>query len=153
MPPTVRSPNVVQAEDVLKAALTQVFEKAQQNKLQALATMTIKPFDKGDALKLMPLVKSVPNAQKRVELEASFETATGSTAEIEFRGDIDDAIVLKDYLDSQFRTASDSDASVAFILSFEPPLQVQGASADGLIQRLTRLVSTSAQVIATGVDE
>jgi len=42
---------------------------------------------------------------------------------------------------------------VTFILRFEPPLQVQGTSADGLIQRLTRLVSTSAQVIATGMDE
>jgi len=152
-PPTARSPNSVEAEDVLKAALTQVFEKAQQHKIQSLATLTIKPFDKGDALKLMPLVKSVPNAQKRVELEASFETASGSTAALEFQGDIDDAIVLKDYLEPQFRAASDSDASVTFILRFEPPLQVQGTSADGLIQRLTRLVSTSAQVIATGMDE
>ncbi|AYY98698.1 ATP-binding protein [Burkholderia multivorans] len=151
-PPTVRSPNTVEAEDVLKAALTQVFEKAQHNKIQAFATMTIRPFDKGDALKLMPLVKSVPNAQKRVELEASFETSTGSTAEVEFGGDIDDAIVLKDYLEPQFRAASESDAVVNFILRFEPPLQVQGAPADGLIQRLTRLVSTAAHVIATGTD-
>ena len=151
-PATAYSSNSVEAEDVLKAALTQVFEKALHKKIQALATMTIKPFDKGDALRLMPLVKSVPNAQKRVQLEASFETAAGSTAEVEFGGDIDDAIVLKDFLEPQFRAASDSDASVTFTLRFDPPLQVQGASADGLIQRLTRLVSTSAQVVAIGAD-
>ena len=50
-------------------------------------------------------------------------------------------MVLKDYLEPQFRAASDSDAEVRFILRFEPPLPPQGPSAEGLIQRLTRLVS------------
>lgn len=141
--------SVIEAEDVLKAALTQVLETAQQKGIKALATLTIRPFDKSDAMKLMPLVKSVPNAQKRVELTASFQSANGSSAEIDFKGEIEDAMVLKDYLEPQFRAASDSDAEVCFILRFEPPLMTQGAAADSLIQRLTRLVSSSAHVLAT----
>lgn len=85
----------------------------------------------------------------RVELEASFETPSKSDASVTFKGDLDDAAPLKDYLEPQFRAASDCDASVIFILRFEPPLAVTGPSADGLIQRLTRLVSPVAHVLAT----
>lgn len=151
-PITARSPNTVEAEDVLKAALTQVLEKALRNGIKAIATLTIRPFDKSDAFKLMPLVKAVPNAQKHVELNATFETPSGSSAELEFKGDIDDAIILKDYLEPQFRVASESDAEVRFTLRFDPPLSAQGPSSDGLIQRLTRLVSPSAHVVATAAE-
>jgi hypothetical protein len=151
--PVVKSPNIVEAEDVLKAALTQVFERAQKSGHKSLARMVIRPFDKADALKLLPLVKSVPNASKRVELTVSFETPTGSSAEIAFNGDLDDAAPLKDYLEAQFRAASDSDAAVSYTLDFDPPLAVQGPSADGLVQRLTRLVSPAAQVVATAFEE
>ena len=138
---------------MLKAALTRIFEQARNNGITSLKTMTIRPFDKGDALKLIPLVKSVPNAGKRIELEASFETPSQSEATVSFKGDLDDAAALKDYLEPQFRAASDSDASIAFMLRFDPPLAVQGAAADGLVQRLTRLVSPVAHVTATTADK
>lgn len=150
---SARSPNVVEAEDVLKAALTQVFERAQKNGVKALARMVIRPFDKSDALKLLPLVKSVPNASKQVELTVSFETTTGSAAHIEFKGDLEDATSLKDYLEAQLRVASESDAAVSYLLEFNPLLAVQGPSADGLIQRLSRLVSPAAHVVATAAEE
>jgi hypothetical protein len=152
-PPTAREPGVVQAEDVLKAALTRVFDQARNNGATSFASMTIRPFDKGDALKLLALVKSVPNATKRIELEASFETAGKSEATVVFKGDLDDAAPLKDYLEPQFRAASESFADITFILHFEPPLVIQGAGADGLIQRLTRLVSPVAHVLATIADK
>jgi len=151
--PKAKSPPLLEAEDVLKAALTRLLEQARLNGIRRLATLTIRPFDKSDALKLMPLVKSIPNASKRVEMTASFVTAGGSTADISLQGDIEDAIALKDYLEPQFRAASDSDAEVSFFLRFEPPLAVQGPSAEGLIQRLTRLVSPSAHVLATAAEQ
>lgn len=147
--PVAQEPGVVQAEDVLKAALGRVFDQARNNGALTFGSMNIRPFDKADALKLIPLVKSVPNATKRIELEASFETSNKSEATVSFRGDLDDAAALKDYLEPQFRAASDSDASVTFYLRFEPPLAVTGPASEGLIQRLTRLVSPSAHVLAT----
>lgn len=147
-PPAAHEAGVVQAEDVLKAALTQVFEKARGRGAVTLDSMNIRPFDKGDALKLIPLIKSIPNCSKRIELDASFETASGSEATVTFRGDLDDATPLKDYLEPQFRAAQETDASVVFRLRFDPPLAVQGPSAEGLIQRLTRLVSPVADVQA-----
>ena len=147
-PPGVQQPGIIEAEDVLKAALTQVFDKARHNGALTFGSMNIRPFDKGDALKLMALVKSVPNCTKRIELEASFETATGSEATITFKGDLDDATPLKDYLEPQFRAAKETDASIVFRLHFEPPLAIQGPGAEGLVQRLTRLVSPVAHVQA-----
>ena len=110
--------------------------------------MAIRPFDKGDAMKLLALVKSVPNATKRIELEAQFETPSRSEATISFKGDLDDATPLKDYLEPQFRAASDSDASVTYRLNFDPPLPVNEKAQEALVQRLTRLVSPVAHVLA-----
>ena len=138
----------IEAQDVLKAALAQVFELAAQKGVKAFATMTIRPFDKSDAMKMLPLVKSVPNATKRIELTAAYETKNGSSAELTFKGDLDDAGPLKEYLEPQFRAAADSDASVAYFLTFEPPLVTKGDPAQRLVERLTRLVSPAAHVIA-----
>ena len=146
-------PIVIQAEDVLKAALYRIFEQACNNGALTFGSLTIRPFDKGDALKLIPLVKSVPNATKRIELEATFETLNKSEASITFKGDLDDAMPLKEYLEPQFRAASDSDASMTFNLQFDPPFAVQGAGVEALIQRLTRLVSPVAHVLATVADK
>lgn len=74
--------------------------------------LKLRAFDKSDALKLIPLLKSVPNATKRVELEVSFETQSKSEASITFKGDLDDAASLKDYFEPQFRAASEGDACV-----------------------------------------
>ena len=112
--PPAKMPGVVEAEDVLKAALTRVLELARNNGALTLDSMTIRPFDKGDALKLIPLVNSVPNAIKRIELEASFKTSSKSEAIISFKRDLDDATPLKVYLEPQFRAASECDASVSF---------------------------------------
>jgi hypothetical protein len=146
-PPGVKDTSIV-AEDVLKAALTQVFERAMQKGVRAFVRMTIRPFDKSDALKLLPLVKSVPNAAKRVELTGSYQTPSGSEADVSFRGDLDDATPVKDFLEPQFRAAADSDAAVSYLLTFDPPLLVQGEHARKLVERLTRLVSPAAQVVA-----
>ena len=147
-PPGVQQPGVIEAEDVLKAALTQVFEKARNNGALTFGSMSIRPFDKGDALKLIALVKSVPNCTKRIELEASFETSTGSEASVTFKGDLEDATPLKDYLEPQFRAATETDASIIFRLHFEPPLSVQSKAEDELVKRLARLVSPVAHIQA-----
>ncbi len=150
LPPSSITPEAVwlRRRDVLKAALSQVFDRAKAKGVKALERLVIRPFDKSDALKLLPLVKSVPNATKRVELSGMYETSSGSEAQVMFTGDLDDATPVKDFLEPQFRAAADSDASVTYYLTFTPPLLVQGDHATRVIERLTRLVSPAAQVIA-----
>jgi hypothetical protein len=147
--PAVRDGGLIEAEAVLKAALTRVFAQARDKGVVAFASMNIRPFDKADALKMIPLVTSIPNATKVMHMEVSFETANRSEISLNFKGSLDDAALLKDYLEPQLRTATDSDASLAFFVHFDPPLALAGPAADNLVTRLTRLVTPVALVQAT----
>jgi hypothetical protein len=93
-------------------------------------------------------VKSVPNASKRVELCAKYETERGSEAKVRFAGDIEDATPLKDFLERELRASKDSLVEVLYQLTFAPPLATTAESADALIERLTRLAAASAEVVA-----
>ena len=148
-PPKARHDTELQAEDALKAALARVFEKAQQGNVKSLVGLTLRVFDKGDALKMFTLVNSVPNATRRVEFSADYETKSGASASVTFHGPIDDALPLKDLLDTQFRSASDADGQFTFLLRFEPPLAVQPDSLQKLTERLARVVNPAVHLLAT----
>jgi hypothetical protein len=152
-PPPTPPPRVEQdailAEDVLKAALAEVFEKAGQRKVLALARLTVRVFDKGDALRMFPLVNSVPNAGRRVEFDAAYETKAGASVQINFQGPVDDGLPLRDLIDAQFRGAAETDGNFTFYLNFDPPLPVQPESLQRMTERLTRIVNPASQVIAT----
>jgi hypothetical protein len=143
-PPTVRSP--FQASDVLKAALASVIEDAAHRNVAAIAALHIRPFDAGDALKLMGIIGSVPNATKSVTLAVDYETPQGSSATVEFNGALDDALPIKDFVEPQLRAASDRSVTATYTLTFTPPLSLAGDGATKLIERLTRLTSTTAEV-------
>lgn len=151
-PPSPPPTSAIREEDVLKAALTRAFERARERGVKSFSTLAIRPFDKTDGLRLMSLIQSIPNANKRVILAVSFETSSKSVVSVQFDGGVDDAAPLKDYLESQLRATDEGDVDVRFEVQFNPPLSVQTNSAEALIQRLTRLVSPVAEVIAT-IDE
>lgn len=147
--PGLAEPTDLQADDVLRAALTQVFEKAERRGVKALVGLTIRVFDKSDALKMFALVNSVPNAARRVEFAAEYETKSGAAAEVKYGGSIEDAMPLKDLLDVQFRSAADANGDFAFVLRFDPPLAVQPEALQRLTERLARVANPSAHIIAT----
>lgn len=147
-PPKARHDAELQAEDALKAALARVFEKAQQGHVKSLVGLTLRVFDKGDALKMFALVNSVPNADRRVEFTADYETKSGASASISYHGIVDDALPLKDLLDTQFRSASDADGEFTFLLRFEPPLAVHADSLQKLTERLARVVNPAVHLFA-----
>lgn len=148
--PPARSP--FQHADVLKVALTQVFERAVHQQVKTVASLDIRPFDAGDALKLMSVVGSVPNATKTVEMTIAYETSSGSSADLTYRGTLDDALPIKDFADPQLRAAAERDVSVKYVLTFTPPLLLGGDGPQKLIERLSRLVTTSAEVVLNPAD-
>ncbi len=144
LPTTARSP--FQVSDVLKVALTRVFEDAAHKNVAAVAALHIRPFDGADVLKLMSIVGSVPNATKTVELDVDYETTEGSSATVNFRGALEDALPVKDFAEPQLRAASDRTVAAKYTLTFAPPLALAGDGPAKLIERLTRLTSTAAEV-------
>ena len=97
---------------------------------------------------MFALVNSVPNADRRVEFNAEYETRSGASASVTFHGSVEDALPLKDLLDTQFRSASDADGQFTFLLRFDPPLAVQPDSVQKLTERLARVVNPAVHVIA-----
>jgi hypothetical protein len=148
-PPPYVARSLFQVSNILKVALKEVFEQAGHKGVRAAAELRIRPFDAGDALKLMSLIGSVANASKSVELSIDYETAQKSVAAVTFRGSLDDALPVKEFAEPQLRAASERDVAVTYLLEFSPSLAIAGDGPAKLIERLTRVVSTSAEVTLT----
>jgi len=136
------------AEGVLKEALTVVFEKARSAKVGALASLTVRLFEVSDGFKLVAISQAVPGAEKRVTLEGTFETAEKSTMEFSFEGTARDAATMKEYLEPQFRAASEGDLKASITFAFENGLDLTGEAPATLIERLTKHASAAAYVEA-----
>ena len=141
-------PAGMSAEDGLRAALTQVFEKAQRAKVSAIGRLLIRPFDAQDALQLLNGVNAIANADKRVELSIEFESADGSTIEIQFRGSAAEALPLKDAVAPLLRAARDRSISCQVEIRFDPAFTLLGDAPQKFIERIARFASGSAEVIA-----
>ena len=113
-------------EGVLKEALKILWEKARSRKVAALARIHIAMFEASDAFRLLGAVGAVQNAKKTLTLEGGYETASGSTMEIEFEGSPDDAKPVKDFIESQLRAAKDKTMKAAFSIEFDGGLSMSG---------------------------
>lgn len=136
------------AEGVLKEALTVVFEKARSAKVAALASLTVRLFEVSDGFKLVAISQAVPGADKRVTLEGTFETAEKSTMEFAFEGTGRDATTMREYLEPQFRAASEGDLKASITFVFETGLDLSGEASATFTERLTKHASAAAYVEA-----
>lgn len=135
---TVDPSTVIRVEDVLKAALNQVWETARGRKFDRIASLRLKIFEATDGFKLLGLVGSVQKADKKVIMEGDYSTKDGSELGIEFSGTVQDAQPVKDFLDPQLRAASDKTVSVVFEISFDDGLDLSGDDPEKLADRLTK---------------
>jgi hypothetical protein len=153
--PTPPTPGVEHftAEAPLKEALTRIWEQARGKKVARLRALWLRVFDKGDAFKLLSAAKQVPNADRRVDLTAAYETAAGSSLGMEFKGALDDAEPLKEFLESQFRGAGETDLQVRYEFIFTGGLDLAGDAPEKLTDRLARFASGAAYVSAEAESE
>lgn len=141
------------AEAPLREALTRIWEQARSRKVAKLAMLSLRVFDRTDAFKMLSAGKQVPNADRRVELTASYETTAGSSFEAEFKGGLDDAEPLKEYLETQFRGARDTDVSVRYTFTFADGLDLSGDGPEKITERLARFATGAAYVSAEAESE
>jgi hypothetical protein len=107
------------AEGLLKEALIRLWEQARAKKVSHIGTLTIRLFDAGDAFRLLSVVGAIRGAdQKMVVFEGGYETNSGSTAEITYRGTPADAQPLKDFLEPQLRAAKEKTMQARFEIGF-----------------------------------
>ena len=130
-----------------------VWEQARAARVESIGSLTIRMFDATDAFRLLNIIAAVRAAdQKQVSFEGGYVTANASSLDIEFRGSLQDAQPLKEFLEPQLRAASEKTLQARFMLSFTSGLPVAGEVVDKVTEQLTKFATGSAYVEATAVE-
>lgn len=148
-PPPPPPPGAITAEGVLKAALTELWEKARKAKFASVTVLSVRLFDATDAFRMLGSVNAEKGCSKKVELTGGYVTTEGGEMQIEFKGSPNDAMPVKDFLVPQLNAARERDVQATFILTFNPGLPLAGDAAEKLAERLAKFASGAAYVSAT----
>lgn len=88
------------------------------------------------------------SSRSTVTIKGSYVTSEGAECDVEFRGPLADAQPVKEFLDPQFRDATEQSLEAEYELRFDPGLPVKGDEISNLSAKLTKFVSGSAAVEA-----
>ncbi|MBL8143344.1 MAG: hypothetical protein JNM38_19670, partial [Acidobacteria bacterium] len=108
----------------------------------------LRVFDTADAFKLLSACKQVPNAERHLELTAAYETSSGSSLDLEFKGSLEDGEVLREFLEAQFRAAGETDLQTRYTFTFMGGLDLTSDAPEKITERLARFASGAAYVSA-----
>ncbi len=147
LPPS--PPGAITAEGVLKAALTELWEKARKAKFAHVQVLSVRLFDATDAFRMLGSVNAEKGCAKQVKLTGGYVTQEGGEMQIEFTGSPGDAMPVKDFLVPQLNAARERDVQATFILTFNPGLPLAGDAPEKLGERLAKFASGAAYVSAT----
>ena len=136
------------AQGVLREALVRLWEQARAAKVAKISAIEIQMYEAGDAFKLLAMIGSVSNATKSVTFVGGYATKEKSEFQFEFRGSVEDAKPVKDFLDAQFRAANQQDLKTTYGLRFDQGLDLTGDAADKLAEKLVKFASGAAYVTA-----
>ncbi len=149
-PPVPDDPGPFTAEDVLRAALVSVWEQARARNVEAIGSLQVRLFGSRDAFRLISPVGAVSEASRRfVEIEAGFQTRHGSQFSFGFKGPVQEADLVRGFLEPNMRVAVESNLDADFVLTFEDGLSLRGDAPEKLTDRLTKYVNGAAHVTAT----
>ena len=129
--------------------MIRIWETARGKKYDVIITLELKIFDASDGFKLLGLIGTIPNAQKKVNITGDYETRDGSEFGIEFNGTVQDAQPVKEFLEPQLRAASTKDIKIGFQIEFPDGLSLNGDAPESLSERLTKFGAGAAYVAAT----
>ena len=148
-PPAQPPPGAITAEGVLKAALTELWEKTRKAKFAHVQVLSIRLFDATDAFRMLGSVNAEKGCTKQVKLTGGYVTSEGGEMQLEFTGAPGDAMPVKDFLVPQLNAARERDVQATFVLTFNPGLPLAGDAAEKLGERLAKFASGAAYVSAT----
>jgi hypothetical protein len=148
-PPPPPAAGAITAEGVLKAALTELWEKTRKAKFAQVQVLNVRLFDATDAFRMLGSVNAEKGCTKQVQLTGGYVTTEGGEMSLEFKGTPGDAMPVKDFLVPQLNAARERDVQATFILTFSPGLPLTGDAAEKLGERLAKFASGAAYVTAT----
>jgi hypothetical protein len=139
---------VFKAEAPLREALTRIWEDARNADVGQLQRLSLRVFETQDAFRLLGAVNAVSSARRSVRMAAEYETTEGSSLSLEFEGGTSDAGPVREFLQAQFRAASDSDLSTTYSFEFEKGLDLASEEPEKMTDSLARFATGAAFVEA-----
>jgi hypothetical protein len=139
---------VFTAEGVLKQALSDVLQQVRSAGFDKVHRLSIRVFEAGDALKLVPVAGKIAGAEKKLTWTCSLSTARGAKLELSYQGTPQDAGPLREFLEPQLRAATESDLETRLDVAFPEGLTL-GAPTDRLVEQLSRFAGAATFVEAT----
>jgi hypothetical protein len=136
-------------EGVLREALRILWEKTRASGVKQIRQLTIRPFERVDAFKMLAIVGGISGAKVKVEFEGEYGTKDGGEFHFTFQGPVEDALPVKDFLGPQYRAAVDPGLVATFTISFASGLSLEGDATDKLTERLTQQSMGTAYVTAS----
>jgi hypothetical protein len=141
------------SEAVLQQALTKVWEDARASGIQRLGRISIRLFDPYDGFRLMGAIDAISGVGKQINLTGGYATTESSEMELHFRGTVQDAGPLREFLEPQFRAASTRSLDTEFVLEFGEGLDLSGDGPEKLTERLVRYASSAAFAKVTALEK
>ncbi len=139
----------VSAEGPLKEALSSLWEKARSSNMGNVGLLSLQLYDHSDGFKVMVLASGIPGAAKVASIRGAYETTAGGELSLEFKGPVDDAHPIKDFLEPQLRAAKEKDFKVTISIEFNDGLDLSGDEPEKLTDRLGKFGSGAAYVSAS----
>ncbi len=146
-----QTPGRFEAEGPFREAMVRIWEQAQAKGVGKIATLDIRVLDADEGLPFLAAVQGVRGAAKWVSLEGGYETTAGGSLDLDYRGPLDDAGPVREFLQSQFRAASKKTSGARCKLTFREGLATKGDAPEKLTERLAGFVSGESVVSATAM--
>lgn len=140
-PPPPAGSQEIRAEAPLRDALTHLWDQARSANGMVVQSLHLRVFDPDEALRLMNAIAGVSNAERNVRVDAAYETPGGSSLTLTFSGTPQDGQVVKEFLNAQFRIASEKDLKTTYTLTFASGLVLDADEPEKLTERLVRLAT------------
>jgi len=146
--PPIRGGRTFTAEGVLKQALNDVLQKVRSAGFDKVHRLSIRVFEAGDGLKLVPVAARISGAEKKLTWTCALCTAQGSKLELTYEGSPQEAGPLREFLEPQLRAAAESDLGTRLDFAFPDGLPLAEAT-DRLVDPLSRFAGAAAYVEVT----
>lgn len=137
------------SEGVLKDALTTVFRRAREAKVEKIVRLAITPFEAAHFYLLLNVVETLPSSTKTATATIDFETSAGSIMHFTFEGQVADAKQTREYFEPQLRAAAERTMESKICIDFTEGLILSGDEAEKIIDRLTKFGTAAAFVEVT----
>lgn len=136
------------AEGPLASALNDLWDKARRDKQSALKQVILKFFEGPAAFRVHGALPTLRDVEVGCSFEGEIVTAKGGHLRASFRGNLADANAVKQFLEAQTRTATDSTLEFTYTLTFPDGLALTGEAPDNLRAHLTKFGAGEAYVEA-----